>query len=1571
MSKPKTNRTARRRMWLALIPERLEPRRLFSSFVVNTTADSGAGSLRQAILDANANKGLDTVSFQIAGTGVQTITPLTPLPAITDPLVIDGSTQPGFTTAPLIQISGSSAGANADGLDLTGGNSTVQDLVISNFTGSAISIYNAAGGNLIENNYLGTDPTGRVAAGNGVDGVAISGGSAANQILDNLISANGVKSNFPGIAIFGLGTNSNVVSGNQIGTDLGGTHALGNGQGIGISGGASFNQVNGNLVSGNGISNSSPNSGVALFGNGTNSNVLRGNLIGTDFSGILALGNGAEGVTISDQASSNVLVGNTISANDGAGLGYAGVDIWGTGTNSNVLTGNRIGTDSAGVRPLGNGGAGVFIQLGAQLNQVGTNGDGVNDASEANVISANGTLGGYAGVQIDGAGSNQNIVAGNFIGTDITGTWPLGNNGIGVLVSGGAQSNRIGVNGADPGAAAERNIISANGLGGNYPGVELYGSGTSNNVVAGNYVGLAAGGNNALGNGGVGIYLLGAAHSNRIGTDGDGVGDALERNVISGNTYQGIAIQGVATDSNVVAGNYIGTSASGAAVPGLGNLNNGIWILQGPMNNRIGTNGTDVNAVGEGNLIANNGYAGVAVSDAGSIDNTIRGNSIHNNGSQGIDLGIDGMNLNHGTGMMSGPNNYQNWPVLLAGTAGASTSISGTLTSVAATSYTLDFYANSGADNPYAGAGDRWLGSYTVTTDSTGHVTFSANVGTASPGEWVTATATDSAGNTSEFSSPIKLPAIQPQINAGTWTGIGPAPVMESQVNAPMVTGRVSVAAADPNNPNVMYIGVDGGGVWKSTDWLDPIPHWTPLTDNEPSLSFGNISYTALAVAPSNSQVIYAAVSTPGGGILKSIDGGATWTELAGSTFSHASFASLVVSPTDANTLYVSVWYGATGGGGVYKSIDGGQTWNNTTSFVGAGSAADLVINPTTPTTLYAGIIGIGGSSGIYRTVDGGGHWTQLTTGVLAGGSVGASIRLAIAPSSPNTVYATVFDTALGNSPSGLPHRYVTTDGGTTWTALTALNPATQPAEPRYWHAVLSVDPLNSSIVYINGDHALYQSTDAGKTWSKIYDEDPVNVYFDDSGAVVMTGDRGIYRQAGGQASFQNKQGDLQNTEFYTLTLDPADPNTVYGIAQDHTNSMKYSGNTAWNYTGGGDEVGRIIVDPTLPSRIYEYDPKNTLANSTGMVLRSDDGGATFTAMGSGIPTTLAGFNLAYASQKAFVMDPSNHDRLLVGTDTVYETTTDGTTWKAISPALSAGQFITALGVASSAPNTVYAATSDGKIFLTTNDSTWQEVDTGLSLQTGNHVMDLQIDPANPQHVVVVTGSFLGGLSGSNHVFVTSNGGVSWTNITGNLPPDDAGQSLAVDWRFSTPRLYVGTLRGVFLSTDSGAHWSPFGAGLPNTIVTDLQLSTKYNRLAAATYGRGAFEINVPTPLALLGDLNEDGTVNLADLLILTRHMGQSGQTWQTGDLNGDGSVGLADFLILTRNFGKTAAAATAVASATPQASTPAQSTTSARTTVKTAKSPARTTVLQNQIAQKQTMPTLSAVDVLTRKNHR
>jgi hypothetical protein len=469
--------------------------------------------------------------------------------------------------------------------------------------------------------------------------------------------------------------------------------------------------------------------GQAITLEGTGGSNVEGCFIGTDAGGTQDLGN-ATGVYV---GAPNSTIGgtspaqrNVISGNDNAGVYFF------TGTGQ-LLQGNYIGTDKNGTAAIG-GGEGV-----GGVSVDGNAGVTIGGAGAGNVISGNGST----GILIQS--TVPSVVRGNFIGTNATGVAALGNAGNGGIHIASSNGNLIGGTGAG-------NVIS-----GNTPFGILIVSG-SNNAVQGNFIGTNAAGTAAIGNS-AGVSIEGASHDNLVGGT-----TVAARNVISGNNGGGIGIN-VAPGNflNRVQGNFIGTQATGTSA--LGNGSAGISVTSG-VNQNIGGS-----AAGAGNVIAFNG-SGVLVAFGGTgvvpTGIAILSNQIHDNIKLGIDL-FPGSFGNFGGEVTpndpgdgdTGPNNLQNYPVLTSMSSSAeTTSIAGTLNSVASSTYRLEFFANNSADPSGFGEGQSFIGTTNVTTDASGNASFNVNVPGIAAGQRVTATATDPNGNTSEFSA--VFPAANP-----------------------------------------------------------------------------------------------------------------------------------------------------------------------------------------------------------------------------------------------------------------------------------------------------------------------------------------------------------------------------------------------------------------------------------------------------------------------------------------------------------------------------------------------------------------------------------------------------------------------------------------------------------------------------------------------------------------------------------------------------------------------------------------------------------------------------------------
>jgi hypothetical protein len=640
--------------------------------IVTTTADFGPGSLRAAMYYATDHPG-SIVKFNIptsdAGysNGVFNIHLTGHLPPLaTNGMVIDGSTQPGFTGNPLIFVDGSQiipeTFTSNSGLLIYSASNQVKNISFSGFNWNGLTLEFAdATNNTIAGCWLGLDATGTNAAPNAFQGILFVQGAGHNFI--------------------------------------GGTNALAR-----------------NVISGN------AQYGLWMSDSNTTANTVLGNYIGTDASGSLAVPNAFGGIGMFYNSvghvigGTNALARNVISGNLGAGIWLAG-----SGVSNDIVQNNFIGTDAAGAVALPNDFAGIRVESGATGNLI-----------TGNVISGNTS----EGIRLIGTGTTANVVQGNFIGMDLTGTNALPNGFAGVTIYSGATSNLIGGI-----SAIARNLISGN----QGYGLFISDAGTSNNFVLGNFIGPDVTGTNAVGDGGFGIGIFSSASGNFIGGTSAGAG-----NLISGNPgfSYGIAMGGVS--GNVVQGNLIGTDPTGTNALANGFANVALW--GGSTGNFVGGTGA-----GAGNVIAFSGGYGVVVYDPGTTNNSIRGNSIFSNSYLSIDLNGDGVTLNDTGDGDTGPNDLQNFPVITnAFGYAASTIVSGTLNSLANRTFFIDVYRNASADPSGYGQGQFYVGTASLTTDSSGNGNFSlTNFNGNYAGQFITATATAASGDTSEFDADV------------------------------------------------------------------------------------------------------------------------------------------------------------------------------------------------------------------------------------------------------------------------------------------------------------------------------------------------------------------------------------------------------------------------------------------------------------------------------------------------------------------------------------------------------------------------------------------------------------------------------------------------------------------------------------------------------------------------------------------------------------------------------------------------------------------------------------------------
>jgi uncharacterized protein (TIGR03437 family) len=690
---------------------------------------------------------------------------------------------------------------------------------------------------------------------------------------------------------------------------------------------------------------------------------------------------------------------------------------------------------------------------------------------------------------------------------------------------------------------------------------------------------------------------------------------------------------------------------------------------------------------------------------------------------------------------------------------------------------------------------------------------------------------------------------LAPGLGAGTWTLIGPQPTDGGSTT--VTAGRVNAIAIDPRDNNTVYIGAAAGGVWKTTDGG---ANWQPLTDNQPSLSSG-----AIVLDPAHPDTVYVGTgeenfsydSYYGVGILKSPDGGNTWTNIVG-PFLHAKIGALAIQPNNSQVLLCSSSIG------IYRSTDAAATWTRVMTGTGTG----VLFDPTNGNIAYSSLGNIFGSSlnGVYRSTDSGQTWQRLTgsgANSLPTNNVGR-VEIAIAPSTPTTLYVGLHN----DSNDSLLGIYKTTDSGSTWNNLNAPNVCAGLAQCWYDMSI-RVHPKNPDVVVAAGSLRMIRTFDGGATWTstglpylgpnqvRIHTDWHYLAFTSDATKLYVANDGGVYSTsdiAASQILWTELNDTLAITQFYPgLAIHPTNATIALAGTQDNR-TQRFSGNTSWNAVTCGDG-GYNAIDPALPS----FAIATCTSSNNPVVQQTVNSGSTWISAQYGI-------DMSSTERVDFIppttMDPSNGQTLYYGASHIWQSRDGGGKWLPVSPDVTGGSgTVQTIAVSPSDPNTVYAGSSDGiritlsptrsRIQVTNNalagtGATWTDRSSGLPSRV---VTQIAIDPIDPATAYASFSGF-SMATPSGHVFKTTNSGQSWADVSGNLP-DIPVNTLAVDPDIPNT-IYVGTDAGVMVTTDGGATWSSLGNGLPRVVVHSLVLHRSSRTLRAATHGRSVWDILVP-----------------------------------------------------------------------------------------------------------------------------
>jgi photosystem II stability/assembly factor-like uncharacterized protein len=699
-----------------------------------------------------------------------------------------------------------------------------------------------------------------------------------------------------------------------------------------------------------------------------------------------------------------------------------------------------------------------------------------------------------------------------------------------------------------------------------------------------------------------------------------------------------------------------------------------------------------------------------------------------------------------------------------------------------------------------------------------------------------------------------------------------PDPALYSSLHwrmiGPFRGGRTVGATGVPGRPNLFYIGVNNGGVWKTTDAGRT---WVPIFDDQPTGSVG-----AVAVAPSNPDVLYVGSGeglqrpdlSTGDGVYKSTDGGKTWNNVG--LRDGQQISAILIDPRDPDRVFVAVLghpYGPNPERGVYRTTDGGKTWDKVLGGGENTGAVALAFDPSDARTVYAALWESrqgpwengswqGPGSGVYKSVDGGWIWHPLTKGLPGAEQRLGRIGIAVAPSDPKRLYAIVDARPQGGV-------YRSDDAGESWQRVNA--------EPRVWgrgsdFAEVKVDPKNKDIVYVANTSA-YRSTDGGHSFTAFKGApggDDYHTFWinpDDPRIILLAGDQGaIVTVNGGQtwSSWYNQP----TAQFYHVSTDNQFPYWVYGGQQESGSAAVASRGPDGQITFrdwhpvGVEEYGYVAPDPLDPNIVYG-----------GKVTRFD---RTTGQTQDVAPEAVRSGKYRFLRTAPLLFSPVDPKVLYLGGNVLFKTTDGGRGWQVISPDLSrerpevpasVGVYRTpALArqprrgvIYTVAPSykdadTIWCGTDDGLIHLTRDGGkTWKDVTPpGLTAWSKVSLMDAGRFDAATAYAAV---NRIRLDDQRPHVYRTHDGGQTWQEIVRGLP-DNAPVNAVREDPERRGLLFAGTERAVHVSFDDGDHWQPLRLNMPATSIRDLVVHG--DDVVVGTHGRSFWILDDITPLRQL-----------------------------------------------------------------------------------------------------------------------
>lgn len=636
-----------------------------------------------------------------------------------------------------------------------------------------------------------------------------------------------------------------------------------------------------------------------------------------------------------------------------------------------------------------------------------------------------------------------------------------------------------------------------------------------------------------------------------------------------------------------------------------------------------------------------------------------------------------------------------------------------------------------------------------------------------------------------------------------TWVSLGPTP--GAYFNYGNISSRIVAGTYDPQNHNIIYVGPAYGGVWKSTDGG---MNWMPLTDDQPSMAMG-----AIVLDPDNPQIVYAGTgeatysgaSYSGLGLLKSIDGGATWTQITAGLPVHTYFSRIVIRPGHNNELLAAL-----GTNGLYKSTDSGENWSGI-----IGGRCDEVRYSPTGDTVFA----IGTGTGFKRSIDGGTTFSTFSTGF----AMGERNHFDYCYNNPAYMYAAAYTSTSFKA-------FKSTDYGVTFVQV---SPSTDFEGGQSWYDMYCrVNPVDPNDAYI-GTIDVFRTTDGGASFTNItnaYSNGVVHpdqhyLFFDplDANTFFVCNDGGIYKTTNNGNSFTNMNQTLTLTQFYRITTSPFLASRILGGTQDNGTQQTYA-SLSWAAAFGGDG-GEVAFNP--------FDQNYIIGETqNGGLTRTANGGTSW--MYNAVNGIDQNENVSWVAP--IIHHPAISGTYFVARQKLYKSTNNGANWTAVTSGYINGtSAVSELAISKSNPNVMLAA-SNNKVFRSTDGGVnWVNITTGLPNKT---VSSIYIHPDNEQMFLV---TFFG--LGGSKVYKTENSGTNWSSINGDLPDTPVNDLFVYTDDNAHPNTYfAATDIGVFLTQNNGTDWIELANGIPNTLVMHLDYSSQTHTLRAGTHGRGVYE---------------------------------------------------------------------------------------------------------------------------------